>query len=54
MKRPSKYPSQMQHFLCQRCGCDVYRPERDRFDDFICLNCWFGRVVNRDYSEVAA
>lgn len=31
--------TQPRHFVCLRCGCDVFRPERDQFDDWICLNC---------------
>lgn len=44
VKQPSTYPRQARAFFCQKCGCFVGRPEGDRFDDFICLNCWFGRV----------
>lgn len=31
-------------FTCDRCGCEVYRPESGPADDNVCLNCWFGRV----------
>lgn len=31
-------------FICQRCGAEVYRPERDHLDDWVCLNCRYGRV----------
>lgn len=45
MKRPSTYPRQERRFECQRCGADVYRPQSDRLDDLICLNCWYGKAV---------
>lgn len=45
MTRPSTYQDRPDpHFNCVGCGCEVYRPERDRFDDWTCLNCRFGRV----------
>ncbi|WP_194474591.1 hypothetical protein [Bradyrhizobium sp. CCBAU 51753] len=42
MKQPSTYPRQPRTFFCQKCGARVYRPSSDRFDDSICLNCWYG------------
>lgn len=42
MNRLSTYPRQERRFYCQKCGCYVIRPDSDRFDDSICLNCWFG------------
>jgi hypothetical protein len=43
--RPSTYQDRPElRFNCQRCGCEVYRPQRDRFDDWICMNCRFSRV----------
>ncbi len=54
MNRPSTYPRQGRRFACQRCGADVMRPETDRFDDNICLNCWFGPVRAAQSTEVAA
>lgn len=44
MNLPSTYPRVPRHFTCLTCGCEVYRPETDRFDDSVCLNCRFGRV----------
>jgi hypothetical protein len=46
-QRPPRPPAAAtidRHFNCLACGCDVYRPERDRFDDMTCLNCWFGKA----------
>jgi hypothetical protein len=54
MKKPSTHPREPRHFICQGCGADVYRPESDRFDDNICLNCWYGRVRGRDEEAIAA
>jgi DNA-directed RNA polymerase subunit RPC12/RpoP len=48
MTRPSTYPRGGRAFICTRCGADVWRPETDRFDDWICLNCRFGRVRRSD------
>jgi hypothetical protein len=47
MTKPSTYPREPRRFFCQRCGCDVYRPESDRFDDWICLNCRYGRPAGK-------
>lgn len=44
VNRPSTYPRQTQRFFCLRCGAYVVRPDADRFEAEICLNCWFGRV----------
>jgi hypothetical protein len=54
MRAPSTYPRLRRRFVCQACGCDVERPESDRFDDSICLNCWYGRVRGEDRAEIAA
>lgn len=45
MKKPSTYPREERRFACQKCGADVMRPAADRFEDFICLNCWHGHSV---------
>ena len=34
-------------FRCTGCGCEVYQPERDSFDDWICANCRFGKPGSR-------
>jgi hypothetical protein len=44
MNQPSTYPRVPRRFNCLKCGCEVYRPESDRLDNWICLNCLFGRV----------
>lgn len=44
MNRPSTYPREERSFPCQKCGTFVLRPNSDRFDDSICLNCWYGPV----------
>ncbi len=54
MTRPSTYPRQERRFACQKCGADVMRPEADRFDDWICLNCRFGAVRADDATGIAA
>ena len=34
-------------FKCTGCGCEVYQPERDPFDDWICANRRFGKPGSR-------
>ena len=31
------------HFKCLRCGCEVIQYERAKLDDWLCMNCRFGR-----------
>lgn len=45
MRRPTTFPRGGRSFICQRCGADVWRPESDRLDNNICLNCWHGTAV---------